>query len=203
MDFVTITADDLNKLREALEIISRLDNHGERAITLTLYGLTSDPQVIAAVKDAVAQDAEIQEEDVKIAGEVAVAIEMSGDILYYLTGSGLKLDTEEVAFTKGGGNGIDTIQMTWSSVKAKVNVSSFSTMAISRDSWDANTFLRQYGNKAQAPAATPAAPPSTDTDPVRRYQEDKKNEKPAAPGSPDIPKVTSSVDPRLVEEFLD
>ncbi len=200
MNFVTVTAEELEKLREALVLIERVTGYDEDRLKLTLYGLTSDSGVIDATKEAIADEAELEETDIKIAGEVAVAIELSGDILYYLTGSGLKLQTEEVAFTKGGGNGVDSAQLSWAKWRPTVTVRSFREMALATDSWSAATFLQRYGKKGPAVTTPPAHP----------AQEVKRNIESAgtAPASgrnraPGAVNNNEPVDPQLIKEFLD
>jgi hypothetical protein len=193
MNFVTVTDEQLKNLREGLTLIEQVTGYDEDTrLQLTLYGLTSDPSVVDCAKEAVADEAEIDESQVKIAGEVAVAIPLSGDTLYYLTGSGLQLQGEEIAFSKGGGNGIDTIQTTWAKYRPRITTATFREMAIAGDSWSAATFLQKYGKKAPAPAQT--TPPAHPKEEVTRTPGVNR-----APGQQELPDIT----PKDIEEILD
>jgi hypothetical protein len=212
MNFVTVTEDDLEKLRQAMDLLDRLNEPDDRAVDLTFYGLTSNTLIIAAVKEAIADEADIDEKEVKIEGEAAVAIPLSSDVLYYLTGSGLQLRTEDVAYSKGGGNGTSEISLSWSGYRPKVTTHDFREMAIARDNWSASTFLEQYGKKH--PATTkPAGPAHKEVtrESVKEHAP-KPEEGAAAPATTsEVPKVTSSlkkkvqadIDLRTIEEFLD
>jgi len=198
MNFVTVTPEELEKLREAFTLIERVTGYDEDRLQITLYGLTSDPGVIDATKEAIADEAEVDEGDIKISGEVAVAIELSSDVLYYLTGSGLKLQTEEVAFTKGGGSGVDTAQLAWAKWRPTVTIRSFREMAIAKDNWSAATFLQQYGKKNAPPPAAPAHPPQE----VKRTENAEQPRRGINRASGAV-NNNEPVDPNLIKEFLD
>jgi hypothetical protein len=205
MRFVSVTKDQLEKLREGLEIISHLNEVDAPAVTLCLYGITSDPKVIDAVKEALAGEADLEETDIKIVGEVAVSIPLSSDIIYYLTGSGLQLKDEEVAYRKGGGNGVDTTSLMWAGYRPRVTLASFSQLALAKDDLWTDKFLQQYGGKTPVAPQT-QGPQHPHKEITREGVEEHTPKETESTTTPELkPKVTSSlhVDSRLVEEFLD
>jgi hypothetical protein len=202
MNFITVTAEQLNNLRESLEIIEQIQTGAEK---LYFYGSTSDTGVTDAVKEAIAGEIDEEETDVKLSGAVAVCVELSSDVLHYLTGSGLKLTTEDVAYSKGGGTGINTVSLVFAQWHPKVTSGTFDTMALAGDDMYLYNFLQRYGAKTTAPAT--ATHPHTEVT--------REGVKEHAPG-PGEAKTTSSainrasgkpmpgnVDPQLIKEFLD
>jgi hypothetical protein len=207
MRFVTTTKEELAALREGLDVLSKLDDTESRTVDIYLYGVTSSQTLIDSVKESIAGAIDEDETDIKIAGDVAIAIPLSSDILYYLTGSGLQLKNEEVAYSKGGGNGIDMTSLVFAGFRPKVTTALFHTMAIAREDIWLDKFLQQYGNKGAAVTA-PAAHPHTEV--TREGVEQHKPEADEVKSSvkPGINRATGergpeNVDPQLIKEFLD
>jgi len=212
MKFITITPDKLDKLRDGLDIIEHLGESTDEPWDLYLYGITSNAGIVDSVKESIAGEIDEEETDIKIAPEVALVIGLSSDILYYLTGSGLNLRNEDVAYTKGEGHGVNIVSLLWASYRPKITISAFSTLAISRYDMYVDSFLQKYGNKG--PAQAPAKPQHPHTEVTREgttTHTPRTNEPEIATPTPKSPKVTSSlhnsekqlVDPQLVKEFLD
>jgi hypothetical protein len=166
--YLAVTEEELLHLREGLVIIERLNERDSPVLQMYLYGLTNNPSILEAVKNAVSYwaDEEIAEQDVTVA-EAAVIIPVSSDTLYYLTGSGIMLRNEEVVYSSGGGEGPKSVSLHNQGIK--VPASYFSQLALSRDDMWGDDFMKQYGSKAKAapapqqvkrnePAATPPAP---------------------------------------------
>ncbi len=151
MYFATVTAEELLKLREGLDILSKLEDTREMLLDVYIYGISSDMAILDAAKEAIAaeSDERITEENVQLS-EVAIAIPLSSDIIYYLTGSGLKLNREEFAYTGEAGEGVRELGFQWARMKPTVIAGNFSQMALASSSSWLDRFLRQYGTKAPA-----------------------------------------------------
>ena len=136
-------------LHDGLETLEMLDREAIHDLDLYLYGLTSSAAIVDAAKEAIADEAEINEADVQLS-EVAVAIPISADVIYALSGSGLRMRKESFAYTGVAGEGIRTSMFAFSSYKPTAAFTDFSTMALAlSDSW-LDDFLKQYGNKQPA-----------------------------------------------------
>jgi hypothetical protein len=143
--YIDVNPERLSNLHEALELIESVDADAFRNIDLHVYGLTSDPQIVDSAKEAIAEDAEVAEEDVQLS-EVAVAIPLSSDIIYYLAGSGLKLQREDFAYTGAGGEGVRTMSFAFAHFKPRVTLARFSKLALASSSAWLDDFLKQQGS---------------------------------------------------------
>jgi hypothetical protein len=205
------------KLREGLELLETLDRDAVRELDLCFYGLSSDPQILDAAREAIASDSEdeVAEQDVQI-GEVAVAIPISSDTIYALTGSGIKLKDEYFAYAGSGGEGTRRGYFFSASYRPTVTMHSFSHVALaSSDSW-VDDFLEKVGGKGVAPteikkkvkrtedATQPGTPtPAEPQVPVEQPPAQAPAAPPAAPAA--TPKRTSlnnAAISRLVEDIL-
>jgi hypothetical protein len=169
VEYVDIKQEDLLKLRDGLEILDRLNNEDRQKIYL--YGISQDPVVLDAAREAIAEsaaDPAITEESIQLA-EVGVSIPLSADGIYALTGSGLKLDSGDDEFAyRTEGEGVRVVEASWSRVKARVTVADFTRIALASDGIYLNRFLAQRGTntpatvqrevKREAPATTAPAP---------------------------------------------
>ena len=199
MYYIDIAADDLHKLKDGLEIIGKpFRSSGEDMPSLYLYGLTSDPGVLDAAKEAIAaySDEELGEEDIELT-EVAVEVGLSEDVLYYLLGSGVKLGRgDEFAYMGKQGEGIREIGWQWARRQPTVSVGGLTKMALGSDSGWGDKFLQQYGTK------TPMTVNVQRTTPATGLPEPK----PVAPLAPGVPKQTSVPNTKqlrdLMENFL-
>jgi hypothetical protein len=195
------------KLREGLELLETLDRDAVKELDLCFYGLSSDPQILDAAREAIASDSEneVAEQDVQI-GEVAVAIPISSDTIYALTGSGIRLKDEYFAYAGSGGEGTRRGYFFSASYRPTVTMHSFSHVALaSSDSW-VDDFLEKTGGKNVAPTqikekvqrSEPATQPGTPTPAQPQVPVE-------APPAAATPKQTSLKDSslgRLVEDFL-
>jgi hypothetical protein len=198
--YIDVNPERLSNLHGALELIESVDREAFRNLDLHVYGITNNPQIVDAAKEAIAENADVTEEDVQLS-EVAIAIPLSADIIYYLAGSGLNLRREDFAYLGAGGEGIRTMSFTFSHYKPQVTLSYFSKLAVaSSDAW-LDDFLRKEGTNK----------PATVTQNVRRTEEATQPGAPAAPaaqGQPaaapqgQMPKQTS-LDQKFLDEFLD
>ena len=157
MRYVTITAEELGHLREGLQIIESLNEYdNEDREKIFFYGLTTNSALLDAVKEAVVYwaDEEIAEQDVNVT-QAVIIFEVSADILYYLTGSGLTVREGEAVYTDGSAEGPRQVWLKNRNNRNgfKAAAGQFTTMALSRDDMGGEDFIKQYGQ-----AATQTAP---------------------------------------------
>jgi len=214
--YLDISEDQALKLREGLELLETLDRDAVTGLDLCLYGLSSDPQILDAAREAIASDSEdeIAEQDVQI-GEVAVAIPISSDTIYALTGSGIRLKDEYFAYAGSGGEGTRRGYFFSASYRPTVTMHSFSHVALaSSDSW-VDDFLEKVGGKNVSPTeikkkvqrSEPATQPGVPTPAEPQVPVETPPAAPAQPAQPaaQTPKRTSLNDSaisRLVEDIL-
>jgi hypothetical protein len=215
--FIETNEDQMLKLREGLELLETLDRDAIRDLDLFLYVLTSDPSVLDAAKEAIAEDyssaaeegAEITEEDVEL-GEIAIAIPINSDTIYALTGSGIKLRDEYFAYSGGEGEGVRRAYLYAASYRPVVTMHSFSHMALaSSDSWIDDYLEKTGGHGTVETRIKKKVQRSEDaTRPVPTLEEPKTPvaTPPAAPAASAVPagtpKQTSLNMEKFVEDFL-
>ena len=199
MYYIDITPEDLRKLQDGIGIIERLyRSSGEELPSLYLYGLSQDPGVLDAAKEAIASysDEELSEEDVQLT-EVVVELRLSEDVLYGMLGSGVKPGkNDQFAFTGGPGEGIREIGFQWAHIQPRMTAGSFTKMGLASDSGWGDKFLQQYGNKAPMQVKVQRNEPATGVAPAQAAP-------PAAPGQPKQTSVHGAKQLRdLLENFL-
>ena len=192
--YVDVTSERLSNIREGLTLIEQVDRDAANNLDLYVYGITSDPQIIDAAKEAIADSEELDESDVQVA-EVAVAIPLSSDTIYYLTGSGLILRREDFTYQGRQGEGVRTQTFAFSHYHPRVTLNNFSKLAVaSSDAW-LDDFLKREGSNT----------PAQITPNVRRTEEATQPgaPAPAATTAPQTPGRTSSLKiSELVEKFF-
>jgi hypothetical protein len=170
MYYVDVTVEDLNILHEAMGILERLQR--EEPLKLYLYGLTQEPGIVDAAKEAIVaytDEEGLSEEDIQL-NQIAVMIQLSSDVLSYLVGSGLRLQkSDEFCYQGGPGEGIREIGWNWAQRGPTVTLGSFTKMALAEDGAWGDKFLQQYGDKqpmqkevsrnSPATSAAPQVPP--------------------------------------------
>ncbi len=201
--YVDVTEEELAGLRESLSLLERLDIAKIDTLDIYVYGMTKSPALLDAAREAVAgySNEEISEEDV-ILTEIAIAIPLSADNLYYLMGSGLKLHREETfSYIGGQGEGPREVNFGYATFRPQVTLADFEHIAMADSNGYLDRFLTKYGvgapaqikkkvrrdEEATQPVPTPVQPPAT-----------------PATATP-VPKQTSLNDAavnRLVEDFL-
>lgn len=146
--YLEIDEDKALKLREGLELLETLDRDAIKEFDLCLYGLTNDPSVLDAAREAIASDSEdeITENDVQL-GEVAVAIPINSDAIWALTGSGIKLRKESFVYPGGEGEGPRSGYFFSAQYHPTVTMHSFSHMALASSDSYIDRFLQQVGGK--------------------------------------------------------
>jgi hypothetical protein len=158
MRYVTLSTEELEHLRDGLKVIESLNEYGEPVIELWLFALTDNLNAMDAVKESIAYWSDAPEEEVDVA-EAVIIIPCSTDTLYYLTGSGLILRKEEAVYA-GGSEGPRNVTLHSSGIK--VTIQHFKKIAVARDDYGADEFLKQYGTKTQAaPQEVKRTEPST------------------------------------------
>jgi hypothetical protein len=197
--YIELNKERLMRLHEGLEILEMVDRDAIGEMNLCVYGLTSDRQILDAAREAIADEAELDENDVQLT-EIAVAIPISSDTIYALTGSGIRLKDEEFVYLGGGGKGPRSLSFTFAHYKPTVNLNAFSVLGLaSSESW-VDDFLMKEGNKQ----------PAQITPNVHRTQEATQPGAPAAPAQhpqqpqqpqPGMPKQTSLS--AFLDDFLD
>jgi hypothetical protein len=204
--YLEITKEQLANMYEGLNLLESVASTEIFELDLALFGLTQSEPILDAAREAIADAADLDENDVQLS-EIAVTIPLSSDTIHYLLGSGLKLSREDFAYMGVGGEGIRTQGFTFSHYKPAVSISDFSEMALSNSSAWVEDFLKQYGNKQPAQiqqnvrrteeatepgTPTPAAPATVPTAP--------------AATTPEIPKQTSQTGglklADVLEDFL-
>ena len=202
--YIDVRPEDLDKLHEGLKLLEMVDRDAVAGLDLFIYGISNNPQIVDSAKEAVADDAELDESDVQLT-EVAVAIPLSSDTSYYLNGSGLILRREDFAYLGGGGEGVRTLSFAFAHYHPRVTLNYFTKIALaSSDAW-LDEFLRKEGSNK----------PAQITQNVRRDEEATQPNVPAAPTTPpaapqptgregvaQMPKQTS-LDLSFLDTFLD
>ena len=174
--YIDVQAADLDKLHDGLKLLEMVDRDAVAGLDLFLYGISNNPQIVDAAKEAIADSEELDESDVQLA-EVAVAIPLSSDTSYYLNGSGLILRREDFAYLGSGGEGVRTLSFAFSHYHPRVALNYFQKLALaSSDAW-LDEFLRKEGSNK----------PAQITQNVRRDEEATQPNVPAAPTTPAAP----------------
>jgi hypothetical protein len=158
MRYAQITSADVDKLYPALKILERVDHESSSAMDYCLYGLTSDPGIIAYAESAL-QEFYSQEEDQQTykLTDIAISIGVSSDVLYHLSGSGLRADTQTFAYQNDSNEGVRTAEFTWSpsgGTVPRLTVNDFSVLAMADgDSW-LDEFYKEFRNKLETSPET-------------------------------------------------
>jgi len=198
--YVEINAERLSHLHEGLELLEQVDRDAMRTLDLFLYGLTNNPQILDAAKEAIAEDAEIAEEDVQLS-EVAVAIPVGSDIIYYLDGSGLILRKEDFAYMGSGGEGVRALSFAFAHYKPRVTLNYFTKIALaSSDAW-LDDFLRKEGSGQAAQVSQNVRRTEEATQPGVPPAPEQPTPQQAQPPAQPMPKQTSLAS--FLDEFLD
>jgi len=201
--YIEVTPESLGKLHEGLNLLEQVDRDAMATLDLFLFGLTTNQEIVDAAKEAIADNAEVEESDVQLT-EVAVAIPMSSDIAYYLNGSGLILRREDFAYMGTGGEGIRTLSFAFSHYKPRVTLSYFTKLALaSSDAW-LDDFLRKEGTGQAAQVTQNVRRTEEATQPNVPATPEQPAAAPAAPQTQQMPKQTSlRTLASLLDEFLD
>jgi hypothetical protein len=160
MDLHELSGRQLNDLAAGVRILEPvLDLDG--GIPAWLYLLTSSPEAITRAKEAIEAQSQMDygEEAAPEITEVAISLQVGGDDLYYLVGSGIKLQNETFVYKTV--EGIRTSDFTWGDSEVKLGLKDIGKIALSNWDGDLENFLEEYG-KAFVPASKP---------PIQRNQE--------------------------------
>lgn len=151
MRYFEVTDHELQDARPGLLLAEQLlkDDH----FIPYLYGLTTKEDLVLSAQEALHDGHDEDEEGNPLAHptltEIAVAIPFSSDTLYYLSGSGLILRTEDFAYNSPN-EGPRTESLRWAHTHVKVRMSDFTQLALSSSDSDLDEFLKQYGTKGTA-----------------------------------------------------
>src|SRR5271157_1642909 len=188
--YVEINAERLSHLHEGLELLEQVDRDAMRTLDLFLYGISTNPQIVDAAKEAIADSEELAEQDVQLS-EVAVAIPLGSDIIYYLDGSGLILRKEDFAYMGGGGEGVRTLSFAFSHYHPRVTLSYFTKIALASSSGWLDDFLRKEGTGQAAQVTQNVRRTEEATQPNVPATPEQPAAAPAAPQTQQMPKQTS------------
>jgi hypothetical protein len=157
MESIEISPEQLKQLTDGVRVLE-LVLRGENLPTAWVYALTTSQEVIFKAEDALREEGERDREDemdqtfeAPKLTEIAIAIPVSGDGLYYLTGSGLKLTNEAFAYRKAG-EGPMLTDFTWSRTPARLTVADLKLIELA----DSDIYLDDFLERNTA--ATAAAP---------------------------------------------
>jgi len=194
--YIDIDAERLSSLHDGLDLLEAVDRSeggsAFKSLDLHVYGISNDPQILDAAREAIADSNDVAEEDVQVA-EVAVSIPISADTIHALLGSGIRLEREDFAYMGTGGEGIRSMSFAFAHYKPSVTLNNFSKIAIaSSDSW-IDDFLRKEGT-GQAAKVTPN---------VHRTQEATQPQMPAAQAAPPAPPLEGRKLTSFLDDFLD
>ena len=149
--YITVTKEDLEKLRDGLDIFERLNSDTYNEMDLHLYGLSTDSTILDSASEAIHENGSYDEEnegelDIKVP-EVAVAIPLSSDIIWDLLGSGMRIRDEEFCYMGTEGEGVRTGSFRWVQFHPSIFLNKFTELAIAESNSWLDDFLKQYGTK--------------------------------------------------------
>jgi len=176
MRYIEITEHTLEDARPGLILVEQLMRDEE--FTPYIYGMTTKEVVLMVAAEAIA-DNEGPDDDGNLntptLTEIAVAIPLDSDALYYLQGSGLLLQFEDFSYKlPGSGEGTRTDTLSVTGTRPRVHLNDFTALAIAQDSLFLDNFYDQYAAKEleghaevkreepaiEAPAPEPVAEPA-------------------------------------------
>lgn len=201
--YLEIDEERLMKLYDGLSVLESLNLDTIHEMDLFLYGLTQSETIVDAAREAIADDADLSENDVQLS-EVAVAIPLGADSIRALAGSGFKARREDFAYMGTGGEGIRTKTFAYSHFKPNLALTEFTTMAIAQsDAW-LDEFLKQYGNKQPVEIKQNVRRTEEATQPgVPAAAEPPAAPTPPAVVTPEIPKQTALIGGLKLADFLE
>lgn len=148
MRFYGISKEFLNTMKDAIPAF--LSVYDDEDFTPFLYCLVTQGDVLAAVGETLAGGGTEPQPPVGVSA-VAVAVPLGEDTLHFLTGSGINLDGEEVAYmTPDEGSRVDELGR-----RAKLYLSEVTQMALASDATWIGEFLEAQSPEAVEPAKKP------------------------------------------------
>lgn len=154
MNFIEVSREQLLELHHALSLFEKLNSDIIGELDLYLYAITTSPTILDAAKEAIAdymndtateEAVAVSEQDVELS-EVAVAIPCSSDALYYLLGTGLKVQQEEFVYNSGdSGEGVRQMSFVHATFKPRMAITDFTEIALAQSSSWADEFLKRFG----------------------------------------------------------
>lgn len=128
MQYEMVSKEELAALRAALPILERVLEGG--SLELYFYGLTTDRGLLNNASLILEED----EEPVTLS-QIAVCVPLTGDTIYYLTGSGLILRDETFAYISGS-DGARINNLRTFAGAARLTLDAFTETAMSStDAW--------------------------------------------------------------------
>jgi hypothetical protein len=153
--YINVTEEQINSLRDALSLLDHLNPDKSATLDLYLYAMVNSVGVVDAAKEAVAETAEQEMDETQVQiSQVAVAVPVSSDTLYYLAGSGLKLHREDFVYVSGN-DGPRQGSFAFSHYKPTLSLREMQNLVLAdSDAW-LDQFVRQSGTKAPATTKIP------------------------------------------------
>ena len=147
MRYVEVSKEELQNLRPALSLLERVNHETESVMAdYTLYGITQNPNVLKTASEEVAYG-----DSTPQLHQIALAVPLSSDILYYLTGSGLKVGHLAFAYFGEGSEGILT-ESFFAQTEDKVTLDDFQHLAVADGDVWLDDYLQKHGQE-QTPAS--------------------------------------------------
>ena len=150
--FIDVTEEQLLQLRGSLELLGMLDRDKIKDLDLYIYGMTNNQGILDAAREAIAEesyDENISEEDVTLT-EIAVAIPVYADNIYYLTGSGIRFGNEESFVYTSENEGARSATFASAHFKPHVSLADFEHLSIAdSDAW-LSDYLSKFGTRGAA-----------------------------------------------------
>jgi hypothetical protein len=148
MRFVEVSPEELQNLRPALSLLERV-NHASSSemANYTIYGICTNPEILENAEETVFYwDDEDEDHDAKTKlSIIAVAVPMSSDFLYYLTGSGLKIHGLTFAYFEGEGRGDRTDEF-GANQHYRISLDDFQHLAVADGDVWLGDFLQKHGS---------------------------------------------------------
>lgn len=156
MEYFEVGKKELVALMDGLTLIERLARDEVNEMALYLYGVTSDPIILAEAKESIMDSAEeywdeegnttLAEEDISLP-EIAIAMPLSADALYALLGSGLDNTNLTFAYNTGGGEGARTSYFSASyRGRVRITLQRLGKMALAKEDFNLRDFLAKNGS---------------------------------------------------------
>ena len=140
MRYTTITKEVLSSFRTTLAVLEQVSDD---PLEIYLYGLTTNPGVLAKAEQSLEYLGD-EEDEVSKLGQIAICLRLSDEAIRLLEGSGLTLDDEEFAYVLGG-DSARTSSIRYGKGAARITDEDFSEMAIATsDTW-VDDFLTKHG----------------------------------------------------------
>lgn len=178
MEPVQISSEQLEDLAKGIRVME-LAVESENMSELWVLALTSSQEALWKAQEAIQESAEGDEDspapEAPKLNEIAIAFPVKGgDDLYYLVGSGMRLQKETFAY-KVASEGARVLDFTWARTPAKLRLSDLKVIELSDSDIYLDEFLERNGTAVASPApkavtrSQEATNPQESTNPIDQY----------------------------------